>query len=233
MKFVETNEWDRLHKKFGITPYCREELVIYLSLIWKLVEGKRIFIVPIFNIHEVIKRTGKNYNFVNWQYSVLAEDNKFIDLGFVPAKSSYIVYPKENEFQYKHRKQGIIIEISELQELIDVHNILIFSDAFSEINIFAMNNAVDIHHMLNTLTLSEIPNLEDILKDNDIFIDFVLGVDIGYQDAILIKTKYNLNEQIDSLLTKINNSIREYEGRVTSIMDLSDFEMRLKDLMDL
>ncbi|WMT39728.1 hypothetical protein RE628_20375 [Paenibacillus sp. D2_2] len=232
MKFVESDEWDRLHEQFGVSPYCCEEAVIYLSFIWKLLESKRVFIVPIFDIHEATKRLDKDYNFIKWQYKCTAEDNKFEDSGYIPARSSYIISPIRNEFQYRYRDYGTIFEINSLEELTTLHNILIISNAYSEMNIYGLSREISIEDIRGQLSTIDKPSLDNILEDDDFFLDLILGVDIGYHDGMLLVSKRNQDTQIKQLISRINKIIEQYELRTNEIKDLNEFKNELVKLSD-
>lgn len=227
MQFVETDEWDRLHEQYGVSPYCCEGAVVYLSLIWKLLESKTIFIIPIFDIHTVTKRLNKDYHFVKWQYSCTAEDNKFEDNGFIPARSSYMISPIRDEFQYKHREHGTITEINTIEELISIHNTMIFSNAYSEMNIFGLSKDIDIEEIRRFLSSSERPSLSTLLNKDDIFMDLILGVDIGFHDGMLIASKVTLDTRMKQILSSLNNIIEQYESRSAEIKNLIQFEEEL------
>lgn len=232
MQFVESEEWDRLHEQFGVSPYCCEEAVIYLSFIWKMLETRRVFIVPIFDIHAATKRLNKDYNFIRWQYNCTAEDNKLEDNGFIQARSSYIISPIRDEFQYRHRDYGTIFEINSLEELITLHNVLIFANAYSEMNIYGLSKEKRIEDISELLSSEDRPSLGNILNNDDIFIDLILGVDIGYHDGILIVSKSNQDTQIKQLTSRINNLIEQYESRSREIKDLIEFKNELVRLND-
>lgn len=73
---LRDDKHEMIFEKFGIrTIENREEVAIYLGLIWRLVRGFTILAVPSFYSEEVAQCLNKKYKIVKWEYDVEEEGN--------------------------------------------------------------------------------------------------------------------------------------------------------------
>jgi hypothetical protein len=101
--------------------------------------------------------------------------------------------PAPSDWQKLHRNKAGLFRAQTFSELARLHEATLY-DASSEISIFCLK--ADRHaDLLAFLTGPGRPDLSKFLLDGELFIDIVLGIDLGYWDSILIKSPQNIEKR--------------------------------------
>ncbi|MDF2700951.1 MAG: hypothetical protein K0Q49_2515 [Haloplasmataceae bacterium] len=59
-----------------------------------------------------------------------------------------------------------------------------------------------------------------LLNQGDIFIDLIIGTDLGYNDSITIKTKDCIDDKLYNLTKDFSNKVKKYEEENSDIKQL-------------
>jgi hypothetical protein len=102
--------------------------------------------------------------------------------------------------------------------------------AMSETNYFAFKTQDSVYNFVNSLKSKSQPRLDEFLTPEDIFIDLYVGLDMGYPDAILIKSGQDISAKLDALVDEYNLAAEKYESRMTEIYEMDDFVDALAEL---
>ncbi|MCG2784710.1 MAG: hypothetical protein L6461_06355 [Anaerolineae bacterium] len=231
----------------------REEAALYLGFAWNLSQGLDHFVTPIYYRDDAAKRTQLPFDFINWEYRVdidhlsmfksmmrfingrallflfnLLTKDLIADKGFIPARNCVQVSPPPSVWQEQHRHEAGLFHIQTLTELGKLHQALL-ADATSEINIFCLKPGRSMD-LLSFLTAPTKPDLSKFLKEGEIFIDIVLGIDMGYRDSILIKSSQDIGSKIRSLSLQYEQAVSEYEYASFQFQALEPAFARLNEL---
>ena len=193
---------------------------VYLDLIWRLTDGLKRYAIPRYHRDAGVSGCGEPYALVDWEYKVEVESDRTPEPGsirdFVPARSavsqplisgtqlmdpdSFVLGPPSPYAASNANKAGLFQAwrpdslakvVAELQ-----------CDATAELNLFAVreDRAVGPDRLLNALSQEERPRLADVLGPEDLFVDLVIGVDLGYSNVLLIQSHSDLSAKLESLV---------------------------------
>ncbi|MHB0937738.1 MAG: hypothetical protein ACYC6A_15220 [Armatimonadota bacterium] len=198
-----------------------DELALYLGMIWRLSHGLHRYGIPHFFRDWVAKRLGGPYECVSWKYGTEAWSTlrngksvvHFEDSGFYRAHSEDPIIPSPSTSEISN--QAGLFDLPSFQALADMQKETL-NDASSEINLFCLNDGRK-EMLLEELRRETPPDLSDFLQPGELFIDLLVGVDMGYLDAITVKSPVHISEQIDSLLADFHAAIQEYEEQIAKI----------------
>ena len=197
----------------------RAEDQVYLDLIWRLTDGLTRYAIPRFHRDAGVAGWGEPYALVNWEYGVDVESDGTPKpdaiRDFVPARSAvsqpvisathlmdldrYVLGPQRPYAASNADKAGLFKAWS-LDSLAKVVSEL-QCDATAELNLFAVreDRRVGPDRLLNALSQGERPRLADLLGPEDLFVDLVIGVDMGYSNVLLIQSHSDLSAKLESL----------------------------------
>jgi hypothetical protein len=216
---VENFENCRLTHKTPFNQYCinnvnREEVAIYLGLIWRLSGYFTKYGIPGYYRETTAEILSKKFDNVLWEYKVENED-LFKDMGFESAESW-------------QGDPGRVVDGAGLFEVGSFHDLVLMQnsvqrDASSNLNLFCLKSPQRKNDLIRTLNDKEKPDLNRILQNEEIFINLAVGSDPGYCDALLIKSKQDIEKQLNKILEEYKTSISNYEKSVGKIKTLDQF----------
>jgi hypothetical protein len=232
----------------------KEEAALYLGFAWNLSQGLDHFVIPRYDRDDAAKSAQLPFEFIKWEYKVDVDHlhtfrtmRRFInnrraffflfnlltkdlvtDKGFIPARSSVQVSPPPSDWEEQHRHEAGLFHIQAFNELGKLYQGLLM-DARSEINIFCLKPGRSTD-LLAFLTSSIQPDLSKFLIEDEIFIDIVLGIDMGYRDSILIKSPRNIWAKVRSLSLQYEQAVSAYEHDSLQIQTLELALARLHEL---
>ena len=215
----ESFEREGLHASWHAAYEDRAEVQVYLDLIWRLTDGLTRYAIPRYHRDAGVAGWGEPYALVDWEYGVGVESDGTPEpdsiRDFVPAKSavsrpaisttdlmdpdSYVLGPPSPYAAGNANKAGPFAAWS-LDSLAKVVSEL-QCDATAELNLFAVreDRLVGPDRILNALSQAERPTLADVLGQEDLFVDLVIGVDMGYSNVLLIQSHSDLSATVDAL----------------------------------
>ena len=104
-----------------------------------------------------------------------------------------------------------------------------FGDATSEISFFGLNTN-DKNHLIQKLSTTKRPDLTDILEQEDVFIDLLIGQDMGYWTCLSVYSKTDISSQIKNITTDIYNKCKLYEENIDNIKTIDEFINEMKKI---
>jgi hypothetical protein len=192
---------------------------VYLDLIWGLTEGFARYAIPRYHRDAGVAGWGEPYALVDWEYGVEVESDRTPDpdsiRDFVPARSAvsqpvisathlvdpgnYVLGSPSPYAAGNANKAGLFAAwrpdslakvVADLQ-----------CDATAELNLFAVrkDRLVGPDRLLDALVHGERPRLADVLGPEDLFVDLVIGVDMGYSNILLIQSHSDLSARLDAI----------------------------------
>ncbi len=199
----------------GLCTYlhtAKEDVVedaVYLRLIWRLTDGLRRYGIP--RYFRTAGAVGEEpYALVDWEYEVEVEPEREPKpdaiRAFVPARSSVRGSPPPGPYEVANAKKAGLFELRAFRQLSDVMTGL-QNDASAELNLFALAEGPG--RLLSALSQSKRPRLADVLEPMDVFVDLVIGVDMGYSNVLLIQSHSDLSAKLDPLVADHNAGIEE------------------------
>jgi hypothetical protein len=199
------------YEKFNISNFATgENALLYMLLIWELSKGKNLLGIGIWETDLIQQYLEQTPDLVNWEYKlehefVIKENYTRKNIGFEKAKSPVITQYNKPVNKTPTDKTGLF-KINSFSELTDFLKPG-FGDAFNLSNFYITGNT---ELIIDKLKSDSKPNFEILLNTQDIFIGLLIGEDMGYYDYLLISSKANLTERLDSISIKINDFAREY-----------------------
>ena len=231
------DNWDfKPHELYNVSGLSPVHNAIYLGLAWRITQGLDRFGIPTWTRDDASDETGKSFDFVKWEYSTNV-DGKILDQGFIPASSSPgPIDPHSDTYldvwKYEHRNLAGLFSLESFVEFVGIQKPSLV-EAFSETNYFALESNKSLEGLVAALNSNTRPELADILGANDIFIDLFVGLDMGYPDSVLIKSKRNLKPQLNMLVNEYQVSIEKFEARMADIYEMNDFTKAITELVNL
>jgi hypothetical protein len=67
------------------------------------------------------------------------------------------------------------------------------------------------------------PELHELLRPDEIFVDITIGVDLGYHDSIMIASAEDHRPALQELVADLERRIETYEERVPRIETMEQF----------
>jgi hypothetical protein len=222
MSRLTFNAFDRdgLHAYLHTAYANRAKDQVYLDLIWRLTDDLTLYAIPRYHRDAGVAGWGEPYALVDWEYAVEVESGQTPKpesiRDFVPASSavsqplisgsqlmdpdSFVLGPPSPYAASNANKAGLFQAwrpdslakvMAELQ-----------CDATAELNIFAVreDRAVGPDRILNALSQRERPRLADVLGPDDLFVDLVIGVDMGYSNVLLIQSHSDVSAKLEAVL---------------------------------
>lgn len=170
-----------------------KRLAQYIQLAADLSIGKNLWVM--------IRETPESINHfghlqptrISWKYDLIANDTEGlgVDKGFVPVQDS------DSPLHTEQGQAILLLQLPELAPLLDLSEDLL-GDVASQITLLALqgeeNEVVEEFQNKNNP-----PQLENLLKENDLFINLTIGKEQGYYDTFLMKAGQDLTEELSRL----------------------------------
>lgn len=220
------------HNNFGMSNGLREDNIIYSSILWRLLKGKNSFGIPNYYKNAPWKTLLKDFDFILWEYDI-EYDNYMTrpkDNGFVKGRSCILLYREPNEWQSKHKDYAGLFKIGTYNDIIGLE-LAVFGDVSSEISFFGLVNN-DKEYLIDKLTDKNRPELKDILNQHDIFINLLIGHDMGYYASLSVYSREDISEQINRVSAEIYSKCIAYEDKVYRINTIDEFINEIKKIID-
>jgi hypothetical protein len=216
----EAFEREGLHAVLHTAYEDRAEAQVYLDLIWGLTDGLARYAIPRYHRDAGVGACGEPYALVDWEYEVEAgpdaEPTRDSIRDFVPARSGVPrplisatdltdpdshVRGAPSPYAAANAGKAGLFRIWRPDALAKVVAEL-RCDATAELNLFAVkaDRLVGPERLLTGLTQAERPRLADLLGPEDLFVDLVSGVDMGYSSVLLIQSYSDLAAKLETLL---------------------------------
>ena len=227
-----------------------EEVALYLGLIWRLTDGLRRYGVPRYDREARMYAAGEPYALVDWEHQV--ED---IDTGkpgrvagFVPARSSVRVLPVAGPWQREHAGRAGLFEIATFRVLREVIRGLL-GDTTGKLNLYALNEPVstmDTFKLLKAATPMptprgtelasalrgpEAPHMSALLSPGELYVDLTIGVDLGYDDVIVVQSVDEIEDRLGPLLDEYAKAVEDYEAEIDGLVTVEQVLVSLARLV--
>jgi len=206
------------YEKFNISNFATgENALLYMLLIWELREGENLLGVGVWETDLIQQYLDQNPDLVNWEYKLEHEyviKDKYTrrNIGFDKAESPVITQYNKPVNKTPTNRTGLF-KIKSFRELTDFLKPG-FGDAFNLSNFYITDNS---ELLTNKLQSENKPSLESLLSNQDIFIGLLIGEDMGYYDYLLISSKFDLTERLNTIANKLNDFAREYISRIKTL----------------
>jgi hypothetical protein len=231
------SKWDyRPHDLYNVSGLSPVQNAVYLALAWRLIKNLKCLAIPTWHRDHVAEETKLTYELVNWEYSLQSVDKnwRLEDLGFVePRTSPGHLNPDDtyaDAWKAQNKNKAGLFPIRSWKEFINIQKPSLVQ-AMSETNYFAFRTQESIDKFINALKSKSQPQLKKLLTQGDIFIDIILGMDMGYPDAFLIKSGQDISAKLDALVDEYNLAAEKYETRMAEIYEMDDFVNALTELV--
>lgn len=228
-------DYGEYQEAFGYSPWTEfcvnnnnmEELLVYLAFAWRLTEGLRRFAIPAYYRDEAASLLGRDFDLVDWEYGVDAEKQLpgERDLGFTPARSR-VPFGEPSDRQSEHRSGAGLFELTVFKDLVELARATT-GDASAEITLIASQTT---RSSLGEQLRGSKPSLDKVLTPGDVFVDITIGVDLGYYDSIIVKSRDRLKERIEQLAREYEEAIMAYEQSIPAPDDLTAFRSAMNTL---
>jgi hypothetical protein len=201
----EAFEHEGLHSYLHSAYEDRTEDQVYLDLIWQLTDGLKRFAIPRYHRDAGVAACGEPYALVDWEYEVEIEQDcppsRESIRGFVPARSAVsrtirppgLIFDPPSPYDAENEAKAGLFEVWRPERLADVVRSL-QCDVSAELNVFALAGSPI--RLASALTQAQPPALGEALGPGGIFVDLVIGVDMGYSSVLLIQSDTDLSEKL-------------------------------------
>jgi len=218
---------------FGINNNLTEDNIIFSTFIWHILKGKKSFGIPCYYRDEAKEILKKDFDYIAWEYDLEFDEYEIHmteprDNGFVRGCSCIPIRPEPSESQKKHKDLAGLFQVESYSDLIGLE-LATFGDATSEISFFGLSSN-DKNYLIQKLSTTERPELTDILEQEDVFIDLLIGQDMGYLTCLSVYSKRDFSCQIKSITTDIYNKCKLYEENIDSIKTIDEFINEMKKI---
>lgn len=240
---IDQNWWDSWDyipfDQYNVCGYSPVHNAVYLAFAWKLMEGLNHFGIPRWARDEAAEVTKQSFDFVRWEYACFTKDVSIHDQGFVRARSDpgpidYIDGKKKylDKETFNRRNLAGLFSLETFDEFIGIQKPSLIDDR-SETNYFGIEDQRRIAKLKRGLKSVFRPKLENLLDTKDIFINISVGLDKGYLDSVLIKTKQDISARLEALADEFYLASQQYEMRMSEVYAMSDFTKAIGDLLNL
>jgi len=212
-----------LHE-FGTTAGSFAAAAAYLGLAFRLTAGLERWVLPAYYRDHAEKALGREPELVRWEFEVeIPPDGSACrPVGFVPAHAC-VPYDSTVEERARADRAGLF-EIRTFRELAAA-NLALSSDASSELSLFGIMPG-EIGRLTEALRGERKPELAELLRPGEVFVDVVMGYDLGYPDSLLIASRDDISERIEILRGETVAGLARFEAEVEQVGDIAGY-MRL------
>lgn len=198
-----------LVEKFAIRDL--EEIAIFLGLIWQLTEGYARLVLPCGEGTIAASGLGRQGEAVRWEYNLdvegrsgtVSEGGFFHSQGFVSLSTS----PSQ------------MFRVGQFAELVALQRVLHGCDFSWELNVFAVRPG-RYADVATTLAGNDRPVLREVLQGDELFIDFHVISEWGFDGALFVRSCVPLYDRLQPLIARFERAILEYEAKANSPLDL-------------
>ena len=218
---------------FGINNNLTEDNIIFSTFIWQILKDKKSFGIPCYYRDEAKAILKKDFDFIAWEYDLEYDECEIHmaepkDNGFVKGRSCIPIRPEPSEWQKKHKDLAGLFQVESYSDVIGLE-LATFGDATSEISFFGLNTN-DKNFLIQKLSTTKRPDLTDILEQEDIFIDLLIGQDMGYWTCLSVYSKTDISSLIKNITTDIYNKCKLYEENIDGIKTIDEFINEMKKI---
>jgi hypothetical protein len=203
-----------------------EEVPIYLIFIWNLIKHLNVFVIPTYNSYDVLEMLNLEHAEIKWEYNIIDSEGCYNDIGFKLAKS---ICKINNRTELVEKTN--IFNVKTFKDLMNIEKILMNGfETHQEINLFCSINHDYRDNLIKNLTDDKKPLLSNLLSNEDLFINLVIGTDLGYNDSIIIKTIDKIDDKLNFIANEVNYKIKQYEEENKDIKLTDDFLIYFRGL---
>lgn len=208
----------------------RESAAAYLGFAWRLAAPRFVFALPRWYRELTSDYLGREPELVNWEYDIADEegDDPGALRGFVRSRSSTPAPPHPLGWDVAHPPAAGLWSISSLEELLAAHRATL-GDSSGETNLYCRADG-DRDLLVWALRDREQPSLPAVLGPDDVFVDVVVGDDLGYADAVVVQAHADLSVRVDALAADYERALYRYEAALPEIRTIPEFLERLDRL---
>ena len=182
---------DEFHQQYlqhditGNATYHRK-LLFYLDLADFFTAQLRRYVPLNYAPVSELQNAPKEVTFVKWQYELLSDDNAGmgVDHGFVST------IKKQNPY-------SVLVPIENVQALTCLPED-IFRDTSTDITLFGLLDG-RMEDLVKFMNSDEVPVVHKFLQKKEVFIHLMCGKEYGHFNAIIIKSKHDLKDEIAAL----------------------------------
>lgn len=218
---------------FAINNNLSEDNIIFSTFIWQILKDKNSFGIPCYYRDDAKEILKKDFDFIAWEYDLEYDEYEIRmtepkDNGFVKGRSCIPIRPEPNDWQKENKDLAGLFQIESYSDIIGLE-LATFGDASSEISFFGLN-INDKNYLIQKLSTSQRPYLIDILEENDIFIDLLIGQDMGYGTCLSVYSKTDISNNLQKITTDIYNKCKLYEENIDTIKTIDEFINEMKKI---
>lgn len=206
--------WHRL----AINNNNREEVAVYLRIAWSLLQDREVLGNAFYWSGHAAQELAQRGTVVRWQFETDSQGppGHLAIRGFTPARSSVQIQPRPTDEQRWMRDKSLLFRVSNFGDCVTLLR-SVLGDAAGEISLFGTTEA-GAYRLPNQLNADAGPAIEDLLTESDLFVSLGLGVDLGYNDHILVASRTTLRPILEPILDSAERAIGEYEARVNDFL---------------
>ena len=211
-----------LWERFAVDNNNREEVAVYLRLVWTLLAGREVLGNACYWTGDAARWLGQAGAVARWQFETDAEGppEYLAARGFTSARSAVQIHPPPTEHQRWMRDKTLLFRIRDFGELsILLRSVL--GDAAGEISLFGTTEA-GAQRVVGVLRAEEPPAMARILAGDDLFVDLGIGVDPGCNDYVLLASRSPLAPLVEPAVQELERAIQQYERTVSRFTSPSE-----------
>lgn len=165
----------------GDATYHRK-LLFYLDLAGFFTAQLKRYVLLNYSPVSEFQNSFQDVTFVKWQYEFLSDDNAGLgaDNGFVSTR--------------KKSHSSVLAPIENLRSLTCLPEAL-FPDASTDITLFGLMEG-RMEDLVKFMNHAEVPVVDQFLQKKELFIHLMCGKEYGHFNAIIIKSKHDLKDEI-------------------------------------
>ena len=215
---IDAAQWDRL----AINNNNREEVAVYLRVSWALLRDHEVLGNAVYYTEDAARSLGQPGTVVRWQFEVDCEGppGHAAIKGFTPARSCVRITPPPTPQQRAMRDKSLVFRIHDRMDLAALLRATL-GDATGEVTLFASDEA-GAHRIIEALRSPDRPTLATLLPARATFLDLGLGVDLGYNDYVLVASADPIEPRLSPILEAAERAIVEYESRISPFTSPAD-----------
>jgi hypothetical protein len=198
----------------------REEVVVYVGLVWAFTAGRRRFAIPTWDRDaaiEILRR--QDFDLVEWEYRVEAEELAW------PARDRGFGIPRvclgseANQWQRAHAREAALFSARNVRELSALTKTILL-DSSGDLNVFGVAGSRS--RLVRALRGEHRPTVSSVLGPEDVFVDLTIGCDLGTCDSLLVIAPGDRRREWAAIIATYRRRIAEYEAAVESFRTFDD-----------
>lgn len=220
--------------EYAVNPTWREDVAVYLGLIWRLSAPLMLYAVPRFHREAGMRAVGEPYALINWEHEIEHERPRDqISTHFAPAASSPGRGREGTPWGQEAKDRAGLFEIVTFGQLRDLLKALWDHGPTSSVNIYAIPGESRARQLAQSLQQPACPTLSECLGRREMLIDLQLSNEYGEADVLAIHSTTGLDPVLHDLLAEYEAAITRYEAEVEDIEGATEFNNRMSALLAL